>query len=188
MLTLDSLVDISITVRAMFTISLMLSMLTVFFTLVQQREMPAPSTAESLRMWLWNGKIRTSTFDSTFESATDQPKTHIAESSMTALHVLIAPYELLRISVTVFMAAVIAYFAAAWRANVNLGRGPSFGNRGLLITLVICTIFPLLMFGQALGQKDREMAKCLRVVNNHGLNNGSNTFLGMHCSEPHDAN
>ena len=38
MLTLDSLSDMNLTVCAVFTISLMLSMLCVFFTIIQQLE------------------------------------------------------------------------------------------------------------------------------------------------------
>ena len=77
---------------------------------------------------------------------------------MTALYIMMAPFEILRIAITVFLGAVLVYLVLVWQSNIDLGTGPQWKNRGLLIALIVCTIFPLLMFGQALGQKDKEMA------------------------------
>ena len=158
MLTMNSLSDVNLTVRAMFTISLMLSMLTVFFTLVQQRELSTPTSAKLLRLWLWNGRVRIPPTHHISGTPVDFPGRAIRESSMTAHYVIFAPFELLRIAIAVFLAAVVAYLVLVWQANIPLGTGPQWGNRGLLIAFIICTVFPLLMFGQALGQKDKEMA------------------------------
>ena len=158
MLTLNSLSEVNLTVRAMFTISLMLSMLTVFFTLVQQREVSTPTSAALLRLWLWNGNMRLPPSHHVSGTPIDRPGKPIRESSMTAHYVITAPFELLQIAISVFLAAVIAYLVLVWRENINMGTGPQLGNRGLLIAFIVCTAFPLLMFGQALGQKDKEMA------------------------------
>ena len=66
---------------------------------------------------------------------------------------------MLRIAIAVFLAGIVAYLALVTQENIKMGTGPAWGNRGLLIAFVVCTAFPLLMFGHSLGQKDREMAK-----------------------------
>jgi hypothetical protein len=133
-------------------------MLTVFFTLVQQREISTPTSAALLRIWLWNGNMRTPPSHHVSGTPVARPEKLIRESSMTAHYVITAPFELLRIAISVFLAAVIAYLVLVWHENINMGTGPQWGNRGLLIAFIVCTVFPLLMFGQALGQKDKEMA------------------------------
>lgn len=169
MLTLNSLSDVNLTVRAMFTISLMLSMLTVFFTLIQQREISNPTSAALLRLWLWNGNMRMPPSHHVSGTPVDRPGRPIKESSLTAHYVITAPFELLRIAIAVFLAAVVAYLVLVWRENIELGTGPQWGNRGLLIAFIVCTAFPLLMFGQALGQKDKEMAKSREAERNGSL-------------------
>ena len=134
-------------------------LLTVFFTLVQQRELSTPTSGSLLRMWLWNGNMRMP--PSAYMSGTpvDRPGKPVKESSMTAHYIITAPFELLRIAISVFLAAVVAYLILVWQNNITLGTGPQWGNRGLLIAFIVCTVFPLLMFGQSLGQKDKEMMK-----------------------------
>ena len=161
MLTLQSLSDINLTVRAMFTISLMLSMLCVFFTLIQQRELSTPINAQMLRVWLWDGHVRQpSSHHITGSPIEPRPGKLVRESSLTSLYVMTAPFELLRIAISVFLSAVVAYLTLIMQANIKQGTGPVWGNRGLLIAFVVCTAFPLMVFGQSLGQKDREMARC----------------------------
>lgn len=163
-LTLPSLSEVHITVRATFTISLMLSLLAVYFTLVQQRGLMALS-AHKLRLWLWNGRMRetTMTHGTTSEEIPTQTRPSLVkESSVTSSVILEAPLELLSIAITAFMAGLIAYLGLVTAANVQLGTGHSWGNTGVLVVFVVCTAFPLIMFGQALGQKDTEMARCSR--------------------------
>lgn len=161
MLTLESLSQIHLVVRAIFTISLMLSMLSVYFTLVQQRELSQPTNTEMLRMWFWNGNTREPPrFHITGSPTHYLPGKMIRESSLTSYYVISAPFELLRIAICLFLGGVIAYLALVAKDNLKLGTGPSWGNRALVIAFVICTAFPLLMYGQALGQKDREVERC----------------------------
>ncbi len=49
MLTLDSLNHVNITVRGLFTISMMISLLAVYFALIQQRELALPASADMFR-------------------------------------------------------------------------------------------------------------------------------------------
>lgn len=111
-------------------------MLTVFFTLVQQREISTPTSPDMLRMWLWNGNVRAAPSHHVSGTPIDRPGKPIRESSLTAHYVITAPFEILRIAISVFLAAVVAYLVLVWRANINLGTGPQWGNRGLLIAFV----------------------------------------------------
>ncbi|KAK3715961.1 hypothetical protein LTR37_006691 [Vermiconidia calcicola] len=159
MLTLDSLSNVHLVVTAMFMISLMLSMLSVFFTLIQQRELSIATSSDLLRIWCWNGKLRPATIRQHRPGNTIM----IRESSLTSLYILTAPFELLIIAVCVFLGAVTAYLALATHTGLKLGTGPSWANFGMLVAFVLCTTFPLMMFGQSLGQKDKEIAKCKKA-------------------------
>ena len=53
-----------------------------------------------------------------------------------------------------------AGFIVAMLQQVKLGTGKLPNNQQILIAFLICTAFTLLMFGQALGQKDRERERC----------------------------
>lgn len=152
MLTLESLSDINLVVRGMFTISLMLSMLSVYFTLIQQRELSDLNSAHRIRVWLWNGRWRVPHNHDSLDA--------VRESSITSRYILSAPFEILRIIIAVFLGAVIAYLALTMERRIQLGTGPGWGNRGVLIAFLVCTAFTLVIFSQALGQKDREMAMC----------------------------
>ena len=167
MLTLDTLSHINLTVRAIFTISLMLSMLTVFFTLVQQKELSTPTNAHMLRVWLWDGNMRMPPVFHVTGTPIDRPGNAIKQSSLTSHYIIFAPFEMLRIAIAVFLAGVIAYLTLVTQANIKMGTGPIWGNQGLLIAFVVCTAFPLMMFGQSLGQKDKELAKSRAFERDH---------------------
>lgn len=77
-------------------------------------------------------------------------------SSVTSTVILEAPLEILSIAITVFLAGLIVYLSFVAIHHIHLGPGPRWGNTGILIAFVVCMAFPLLMFGQALGQKDTE--------------------------------
>lgn len=167
MLTLDSLNDVNLTVRGMFTLSLMLSLMSVYFTLVQQRELSLPTSAETLRRWLWNGIIRNTSIElsaSDLEAGREQDSKQIRESSLTSNILLQAPFELLGIAISLFLGALAAYLGLAMCERVRLGTGPSPNNEAVLIAFLICTAFTLSVFGQALGQKDREKERCKSVL------------------------
>lgn len=166
---MDGLSEVNLTVRVLFIISLMLSLLAVYFALVQQRELSLGTSAEIVRLWLWNGRTRTTSqshYSSTAASegpSKSEDRAHeervVQESSLASNIILQAPYELLSIAISVFLGGLIAYLASAWVEKVKLGAGPWPTNAGMLIIVSIFTVFTLLMFGQALGQKDKEMAR-----------------------------
>ena len=160
-LTLDTLAQIHIVVRAIFTIALVLCLLAVYFTLVQQRGLTAVD-ADELRLWLWNGRRRTMeqldpTADS--EALREHRAKTVRESSVTSSIILEAPLELLNIAITVFLAGRIAYLACVMADHAHLGTGPHWGYTAVLIVFVVRMAFPLLVFGQALGLKDTELAR-----------------------------
>ncbi|TKA75342.1 hypothetical protein B0A55_05569 [Friedmanniomyces simplex] len=101
MLTLNSLSNVNLIVRAVITVSLMLSLMSVYFTLVQLRELSQPTSAQTLRDWLWNGRYRPRkppARDPEKGSAESSPR--LKESSLTANILLQAPFELLSIAIS----------------------------------------------------------------------------------------
>ncbi|KAK3678446.1 hypothetical protein LTR78_001743 [Recurvomyces mirabilis] len=160
MLTIDTLSDLQLYVRALFTISLTVSLMSVYFTLVQQRELGLPTSAETLRRWLCNGHVRrTEDLDDDTHAPLDTP-TMIRESSLAANILLQVPFEMLSIAISVFLAGLATYLGLAMAEHVQLGNGKGPGNGAYLVALLICTAFTLIVFGQALGQKDREALRC----------------------------
>ncbi|KAI5367788.1 hypothetical protein Slin15195_G029210 [Septoria linicola] len=153
MLSLDSLNEVNVAVRGFFTVSLMLRLMAVYFALVQQRQLALPTNAETLRAWLWNGRIRPSA---------DDTNSGVRESSLAAIMVVQAPFELLDIAISNFLATLGAYVGLAMSQDVSYGTGPWPDNRAVLIIFVVCGVFTLAMFGRCLGEKDRELAKCRR--------------------------
>ncbi|EME40871.1 hypothetical protein DOTSEDRAFT_27473 [Dothistroma septosporum NZE10] len=117
MLSLDSLSEVNLTVRGLFTVSLMLALLAVYFALIQQRALALSMDADSLRIWLWNGRKYG------ILNPVDGTEVSIRESSLSANMVLEAPFELLSISITLFLGALAAYLGLAMIQEVNLGTG-----------------------------------------------------------------
>lgn len=162
MLTLDTLAQVNRSVRGGFIISLTVSLLSVYFTLVQQRELSIPTSANTLRIWLWNGQIR-EIRPLVVESESEivnKAVTEVRESSLAANILLQLPFELLSISISLFLGSLTVYLALAWKEHVILGTGKLPGNKAELIAYALCTVFTIGVFGQALGQKDREIARC----------------------------
>ena len=165
-LTLPSLSLVNVVVRGTFTVSLMLSLLAVYFTLVQQKSLMSLSAA-TLCLWLWNGRMRTvgARHGVPTEEAPVESRRHlrrVRESSVTSSIILEAPLELLSIAIALFITGLIVYLALGIKEHVQIGTGPEWGNTAVLIAFLTATTFPLVMFGQALGQKDTEMARCIR--------------------------
>ena len=133
-------------------LSLMLSLLSVYFTLIQQRELNI-ADAQSLRLWLWDGITRP---DHRNEGLT------IRQSSLTSNIVLQAPFELLGISIALFLVGLCLYFGLVFAANVTVATGAD-ANKASFIAFIVITLFTLAMFGQALGNKDRELARCRKL-------------------------
>ena len=153
-LTLESLAKVHYTVRGIFILTLMVSLLSVYFTLMQQRELNL-SDPDAIRIWLWDGQEH---------SRTDREGRQVIlrQSSLTSNIVLQLPFELLSIAIALFLIGLALYLGLVFAANVRVSTG-SGGNRFSIIAFVVITAFTLSVFGQALGQKDREIEKCRRL-------------------------
>ena len=164
MVGLDSLSDVNLSVRAIFTISLMLSLVSVYFTLLQQRELSSLANAKTLRDWLWNGRYYVQVSPGgDAERLWDDKPARTKQSSLSANILLQAPFELLGIAITLFLGGVAAYLALVMKHRITLGTGGEGSNIAAFVVFVISTTFTLLVFGQALGQKDREKERCEKV-------------------------
>lgn len=132
--------------RATFTLSLMLSILSTFFTCLQQRELIVIRSASAIRAWLSNG-IR----------YTNSDGEEVFQSSLASLTLLESPYEYLSIAIVNFVVGVAAYLGSAFFNRIKLHSEKSIlTDVAVLIyfaagTGIAFSIFPLL-----LGTKDRE--------------------------------
>lgn len=152
-LALDSLDQIHYAARALFILSLLLSLLSVYFTLLQQRELVAMDT-KTLRLWLWDGTMGPHPRDRSRQ---------IRRSSLSSNIMLQAPFELLAISIALFLGALGFYLGLAYASKVYLSKGWD-SNLATLLAFVVTAVFSLSVFGQALGEKDRELEKCKELV------------------------
>ncbi|KAM0719676.1 hypothetical protein Q7P37_003807 [Cladosporium fusiforme] len=157
-LALESLSEIHYAARALFILSLLLSLLSVYFTLLEQRELLAMDS-RTLRLWLWDGSTGNDPKDSNRQ---------IWRSSLSSNIMLQAPFELLAISIALFLAALGFYLGLAYASRVTLSKGWD-SNLATLIAFVVTAVFSLSVFGQALGQKDKELAKCKALVENEAV-------------------
>jgi hypothetical protein len=153
MLALESLVEMHWSPRALFILSLLLSLLSVYFTLLQQRELVAMDI-RTFRLWLWDG---TTVPDRNVSSK------RIRRSSLSSNIMLQAPFELLAISIALFLGAIGFYLGLAYASKVTLSKGWD-SNLATLLGFVVTAVFSLSVFGQALGEKDRELTRCKAMM------------------------
>jgi hypothetical protein len=151
-LTLPSIHETHFTARGLFTVSVVLSVLAIFFTCLQQRTIGYIQKPEELKAWLSNGiRYKNSAGEMVFQS------------SMVTHQLLQAPFELLGISITLFIAGFGVYLGSAVTRDIALNTHGSEGavvaNRGVLGAFVAATMFASLTFGQLLGGKDNETAR-----------------------------
>lgn len=109
---------------------------------------------KTLRLWLWDGTLGASPNERT------QP---IWRSSLSSNIMLQAPFELLAISIALFLAALGFYLGLAYASKVDLSKGWD-SNLACLVAFVSAAIFSLAFFGEALGQKDKELMRCKELV------------------------
>ncbi|KAK3048530.1 hypothetical protein LTR09_010194 [Extremus antarcticus] len=133
--------------RVSFVMSLVMSLMSVFFSGLQQSSFGGQIETKDLRMWLANGTYWN-----------DRTQTQDLRSSIVAHQILQAPFEVVIMSITLFIVGLGTYLGSSWEHNLPLSAGAE-GNRAVLIAFVVPTIFVLLMYGQLLGLKDREMVK-----------------------------
>lgn len=143
-LQLSALEETHYIARGAFTMSLIMSLMSVFFSGLQQSSFGRTSEPRDVRRWLSSG-VRD-----------DGNGGQALESSIVAHMILHAPFEIVVMSITLFVVGLGTYLGSSWHQNVVLNVG-SHGNRAVLIAFIIPTIFVLLMYGQLLGLKDREL-------------------------------
>lgn len=131
----------------------MLSLLSVYFALLLQRELSMREAPE-LRLWLWDG--------TTYDPPGSDGRV-FRRSSLSSNMLLQAPFELLSISISCFLGGLGFYLGLAYASKVMLSLG-SDSNFGTLLAFVVTTFFSLAVFGQSLGEKDRELARCKEVM------------------------
>lgn len=152
-LALESLADIHYAARGLFILSLLLSLLSVYFTLLQQRELVCMDT-KTLRVWLWDGTLATP------PGSNGQP---VWRSSLSSSIMLQSSFELLAIAIALFLGALGFYLGLAYASRVDLSKGWD-SNLACLIAFVTTAVFSLAFFGQSLGQKDRELMRCKALI------------------------
>ena len=77
---------------------------------------------------------------------------------MVSHMILQAPFEIVVMSITLFIVGLGVYLGSSWKEELLLNRG-SNGNRAVLIAFIIPTVFVLLMYGHMMGLKDRELER-----------------------------
>ncbi|ORY09984.1 hypothetical protein BCR34DRAFT_486436 [Clohesyomyces aquaticus] len=144
-LQLPSLEETHYVARGTFTMSLIMSLASVFFSGLQQSSFGRTSEPKDIRHWLSSG-VRWDNVKMRQE----------LESSVVAHMILHAPFEIVVMSITLFIVGLGTYLGSGWHRNVTLDVG-SHGNRAVLIAFVIPTVFVLVMYGHMMGLKDREL-------------------------------
>jgi len=148
-LQLPKLDQVHYTAPGFLFIALVLSMLAVFFTCLQQRTYGFVEDIPRMRAWLSNGAW--------YENTEGELK---LRSSILSHQFLQAPFELLSIAITLYLVGVGVYLGSALHNGVALSTGGvAEGNRGRLIAFIISTSFVLSLFGQLLGGKDIEILR-----------------------------
>ena len=87
------------------------------------------------------------------------------QSSMAAHQLLESSYELLGISITLFVTGLGVYLGSAWARLLPISPVPgvNLSNLGLLIAFVAGTGFVCLLFGYLVGRKTVESRRCLEL-------------------------
>jgi len=127
--------------------SLMLAFISVFFSGLQQSSFGRAAEPRDLRVWLSSGA-----------RWNEEKKRSELQSSMVAHMILQAPFEIVVMSITLFIVGFGVYLGSSWADDVKLNIGYE-GNRAVLIAFIIPTVFALVMYGHMMGLKDRELVK-----------------------------
>jgi hypothetical protein len=144
---LPTLEDAHFVARGAFVMSLMLSYLSVFFSGLLQLSFSQAAEPRDLRVWL-SSSVR---WDETKKRAE-------LESSLVAHQILQAPFEIISMSIILFVVGFGVYLGSIWAAGIRMSTGRQ-ADRAVLISFIIPTVFVLLMYGYMLGIKDRELVK-----------------------------
>jgi hypothetical protein len=150
-LQLPGMESVSYVARGCFVVAFITAFLATFFTALQLRTYGFLLEPTAIRLWLANG-VR----------YTNAERRKVFQSSTVSYQLLQLPFELLCMSITVSIGGVGVYLGSAMTERVKLGsvENDDVGNRGILITFVICTTFALVILGQLLGLRDVEDERC----------------------------
>jgi hypothetical protein len=141
-LSLPKLEETHYSARALLTGSLILGLLSIFFTCVQQRELGRYGRPKEIRAWLSSKKEQGDK----------------VQSSIIAHQLLQAPFEMLGVSVTMFVAGLGIYEGSAFTRKVGLNttNGVPVSNLGVLVPFVVGTVFGWSVLGFLTGRKEAE--------------------------------
>ncbi|KAK5163158.1 uncharacterized protein LTR77_010942 [Saxophila tyrrhenica] len=166
-LQLPTLEECHYVARGSFVMSLILSLLSVFFSGLQQSSFGGQIETKDLRIWLADGR-----------HLSDSTGQWELQSSVVAHMILKAPFEIVVMGILLFIVGMGTYLGSSWKNSLSLSTG-SGGNRAILIAFVVPTVFVLLMYGHILGLKDREMV----IAADHGglqaMTKGQNAVTGL---------
>jgi hypothetical protein len=131
--------------RGALTISLVISLLAIFFTCIQHRELRFIRRPTEFRVWLSDG-----VYEKDGQSA--------LRSSHVAHQLLNMPYELVGLSITLFILGLGVYIGSAWnrKLGISVVHGESVGNAQVLVPFIVGTAFASSAFGYLMGQKHVE--------------------------------
>jgi hypothetical protein len=138
--------------RGCFSLALIISLLSTFFTCLQQRTYGFVEEPGAIRAWLSNG----------VQYYNNEGK-KVFQSSSVSHNLLQIPFELLCISITCFLIGYTVYLASSWAEDLpqGLAAEQKLGNPGVMIAFAIGTVFALILLGQILGTKDVERNRFL---------------------------
>ncbi|KAF2178739.1 hypothetical protein K469DRAFT_675265 [Zopfia rhizophila CBS 207.26] len=134
--------------RGLITVSMVISIIAIFFIMVQHRELGFIYKPMELRRWLSNGKK--------YRNANGE---WVFQSSINVHQLLNVPYEMIAISITLFVAGLGTYLGSAWARNLPMStsNGIAIGNAGVLAFFLAGTTFSCALFGFLIGSKDMEI-------------------------------
>lgn len=80
------------------------------------------------------------------------------QSSFVAYSLLNVPYEMVAVSITLFVAGLGVYLGSAWerKLKISMVNGESVGNVGVAVAFIAGTVFGCLLFRFLIGQKNVE--------------------------------
>jgi uncharacterized membrane protein YciS (DUF1049 family) len=80
------------------------------------------------------------------------------QSLFVAHSLLNVPYEMVSVSITLFIVGLGVYLGSAWKRKlkISVANGESVGNVGVAVAFIAGTVFGWLLFGFLIGQKNVE--------------------------------
>lgn len=146
-LSLPDLASVHFVVRGAFIISVIMSLLGVFFAIVQQQSLASAADPQDFRIWLTNGRKYVSHHGK-----------EVYQSSLAGHMTLQAPFEFVAISITAFIFALGLYLTFGWAYKLGESTGVE-PDRAVFLAYLIVGVFAALVFGQVIGIKEWELRR-----------------------------